>query len=93
MSDKDYFVLASKFFNDFDFAEVFQWCPGAELNHRHRDFQSSYSPSKIRYWLLIDSQKALGLAGGQRDCPTKFPSRVSATYPPPAPWSKAGCRA
>jgi hypothetical protein len=39
-------------------AWIFWWCPGAESNHRHRDFQSRNSPSKIRpewLWTALNS--------------------------------------
>ena len=28
---------------------VFKWCPGADLNHRHEDFQSSALPLSYHY--------------------------------------------
>ena len=36
------YLCATKTLNDYE-----QWCPGAELNHRHEDFQSSALPTEL----------------------------------------------
>ena len=34
------------------------WCPGAESNYRHRDFQSREIPSKIRQKVLTKASNS-----------------------------------
>ena len=37
-----------------------RWCPGAELNHRHTDFQSPYIGKKIKYLSTVSASNLLG---------------------------------
>ncbi len=30
-----------------DILNIFKWCPGAESNHRHEDFQSTALPTEL----------------------------------------------
>ena len=34
-------------FKRLDILNIFKWCPGAESNHRHEDFQSSALPTEL----------------------------------------------
>ena len=34
-------------FKRLDILNIFQWCPGAESNHRHEDFQSTALPTEL----------------------------------------------
>ena len=34
------------------------WCPGVELNHRHRDFQSS----ALGFWIFLENSQSIEIA-------------------------------
>jgi len=46
-------------FKRLDILNIFKWCPGAESNHRHEDFQKTASPN---------AQYLCGFQGRKSDC-------------------------
>jgi hypothetical protein len=62
------------------------WCPGAELNHRHRDFQSRALPTELPGRRAAPLRRGLGKAGAVigakgRQCPARGAERAVPRQP------------
>ena len=55
--------------------DLFTWCPGVELNHGHRDFQSRALPTELPgHWSGPDGpelNRALRYSGPTPQCPER----------------------
>ena len=49
--------------------QEFEWCPGAESNHRHEDFQSTALPLSYPGWVNVVRSGERCIMRSSRECP------------------------